>query len=256
MKNQEKRTIVVMGASRGIGHASAKLLTEQGFNIISISRSPSDVGISMQFDLYRQKDREKCITYLQREYSNGIYGILYCLGSYLYDEENIEEVEHLWQTNVVYLHTFITGLKNLLEKGAFPFNMEPNRYKTTLKKTSSIVAVASIDSIKGGANGRNPLYAAAKGAQVSYLRRISVSLSPIIRVNWIHAGFVMTSFTKDHILYYTNRDFKDQIDNKTLLNRAGAPTDIAALCSFLLDHEKSGWITGSGIVIDGGASVR
>lgn len=113
----------------------------------------------------------------------------------------------------------------------------------------NIVFVSSTAS-KFGANGFN-LYCASKGALDSMMRALAVELAPEIRVNSVLPGGVRTEMTQA------------MFDDPHLMNRLGAnyplglgqPSDIAAAVEFLLS-ERSRWVTGQQLIVDGGRTVN
>ena len=67
----------------------------------------------------------------------------------------------------------------------------------------------------------------------------------------------MNTFTHRHAPPPVAADaFVKDMVSKLPLGRVGEPSDIANLAGFLADASKSGWITGSNFVGDGGALVR
>ena len=99
---------------------------------------------------------------------------------------------------------------------------------------------------KFGAKGHN-LYSSTKAALDGLMKSLAVELAPEIRVNSILPGGVETPMSefalKDPII-------ADRIKHDYPLG-LGEPSDIANLVEFLLS-EKSRWITGQQIIIDGG----
>ncbi|WP_417805081.1 glucose 1-dehydrogenase [Thalassospira lucentensis] len=98
-------------------------------------------------------------------------------------------------------------------------------------------------------------YAASKGGLVALTHALAVSLSGDIRVNaiapgWIEVGDWQKSANK------SAPDHSDTDKSQHPVGRVGSPNDIAQAVSFLLDHEKSGFMTGETIRIDGGMTHK
>ena len=98
-------------------------------------------------------------------------------------------------------------------------------------------------------------YAASKGGLVALTHALAVSLSGDIRVNaiapgWIEVGDWQKSANK------SDPDHSDTDKSQHPVGRVGTPTDIAQAVSFLLDPEKSGFMTGETIRIDGGMTHK
>ena len=124
--------------------------------------------------------------------------------------------------------------------------LKKNINKDCLKNIVFISAILS----KFGAKGHN-LYSSTKAALDGLMRSLSVELAPKIRVNSILPGGVRTPMSehalKDPaIIERLNQDYPLGI---------GEPSDIANLVEFLLS-DKSRWITGQQIIIDGGRTAN
>ncbi len=98
----------------------------------------------------------------------------------------------------------------------------------------------------------NAVYAASKGALAAYAQVLAVELAPKkIRVNCIAPGMVWTElFSKSPL----SRDDYEKDEKTYPLGRYGTPADIAPLAVYLLS-DASSWMTGSHISLDGGARL-
>jgi NAD(P)-dependent dehydrogenase (short-subunit alcohol dehydrogenase family) len=111
-------------------------------------------------------------------------------------------------------------------------------------KTGSIVNMSSIWGIGAvpGAHG----YHASKGALIRMSRNAAVSYAGDgIRVNSIHPGFIDTPLTQ------AQDAIRAIVIDRTPMQRAGKPLEIAYGCLFLASDESS-FMTGAELVIDGG----
>jgi len=89
--------------------------------------------------------------------------------------------------------------------------------------------------------------AATKGGLIALTHALAVSLAPDIRVNCVSPGWIET---KD----YGALRRKDHVQHP--VGRVGKPQDIAEIVAWLLDRERSGFVTGANFVIDGGMTRR
>ena len=116
---------------------------------------------------------------------------------------------------------------------------------------ASIVNLASLAGRKGGGEGA-AAYAAAKGANLTWTRAISLELAPFgIRVNAVAPGLILGS--KFHEVH-TPKESQKQIIAGIPLKRAGQCQDVARAVVFLAS-ETNGFITGATIDINGGVYV-
>ena len=117
-----------------------------------------------------------------------------------------------------------------------------------LNHYGKIINIASISAIKGGRGQTN--YAAAKGGLISFTRACAVELAGKgIQVNAILPGMVLTAMSKR-----IRKKAGEEILKNIPVGRFGEPVEIANLVLFLAS-EKSNYITGQAISIDGGLSI-
>ncbi len=107
-----------------------------------------------------------------------------------------------------------------------------------------ILNTASVHSIVGLAG--SAAYQAAKGGVLSLTRAMSLELAPRVRVIAILPGAIETPATKT-VPPDAHAEFLSQVP----MGRMGQPEEIASLAAFLASDEAS-YITGAGIVVDGG----
>jgi NAD(P)-dependent dehydrogenase (short-subunit alcohol dehydrogenase family) len=111
----------------------------------------------------------------------------------------------------------------------------------------SIVNIASVAGVKP--DGMIGAYSASKAALISVTRTLANELGPGIRVNAIAPGLVATDFAR--VLVETP-EIHDPIVAATALKRHGEPDEIAGAVVFLAS-EAASYMTGSTVIIDGGA---
>ena len=117
------------------------------------------------------------------------------------------------------------------------------------KKLTNIIFISSIWS-KFGAKGYT-LYCASKGALDSAMRALALELAPITRVNSILFGAIETPMAK---LSFSDEAIKKNFEDTYPLG-TGKVEDASEIISFLLS-EKSKWITGQEIIVDGGKTIN
>ena len=93
--------------------------------------------------------------------------------------------------------------------------------------------------------------AAAKGAVEGLTTSLAAELAPKIRVNCIAPSLTQTSLAEKLV---NTPDKMEGAAKRHPLQRIGQPGDIAEMACFLLS-DKSGWITGQVIHVDGGIST-
>ena len=89
-------------------------------------------------------------------------------------------------------------------------------------------------------------YSATKGGLVALTHALAMSLAPV-RVNCVSPGWIAT---KD----YNKLRAKDHSQHPA--GRVGKPEDIAEIVAWLLDGERSGFVTGANFTVDGGMTRK
>ena len=114
----------------------------------------------------------------------------------------------------------------------------------------SIINTASVSAFRGSASRPSHAYAASKGAVLALTHAMAASYgSDRIRVNAICPGTIRTRLTADII----DRVEREVAEGRNIpLGRVGEPEDIAR-CALFLASDEAAWISGTHIVVDGGA---
>lgn len=236
----EGKTILVTGASSGIGRGIAIVCSKMGAVVVINGRNEEklnetrslmegDDNTIMKGDLTDSSTIMALVGNLPR-----LDGIVHCAGIGTrvlcknIMESDIDQAMGINFKAPVMLQTEILKQKKI-NKGA------------------SIVFIASIsnDSPSPG----NALYAASKGALISYSNCLQLELAPRkIRVNCISPAMVWTDLIFKGGL--TEEELHED-EQKYPLKRYGSPEDIANLAVYLLS-DASSWMTGSNVKITGG----
>jgi NAD(P)-dependent dehydrogenase (short-subunit alcohol dehydrogenase family) len=114
----------------------------------------------------------------------------------------------------------------------------------------SIINTSSVSAFRGSAGRPSHAYAASKGAVLALTRAMAASYGrDRVRVNAICPGTIRTRLTADII----ERAEREAAEGRQIpLGRVGEPEDIAR-CALFLASDDSAWISGTEIVVDGGA---
>lgn len=118
-------------------------------------------------------------------------------------------------------------------------------------RRGSVVNIASVHAL---ATSEGFLaYVASKGALVALTRAAALELAPDVRVNAVLPGALDTRLL--HITSPQRRNL-DALVARTPLKRIGAPSEAAQAALFLADHDRSSFVTGQTLVVDGGVLAR
>lgn len=124
--------------------------------------------------------------------------------------------------------------------------------KALLKKVNNdtlnnVVLISALVSERG--NVGNSIYACSKGAINSLVYTLSRELAPKIRINALMPGAIETPMTAN-----LNEDYLEEMRRDTPLG-FGTPQDVVDYVEFLIS-QKSKWITGQTLFVDGGRSTK
>lgn len=114
----------------------------------------------------------------------------------------------------------------------------------------SIVNIASVSGLVGSL-GRTA-YGSSKGGVIQMTRILAVEFAEFgIRVNAIAPGPIETPMAKAMHSAAVRKNWEDRVP----MRRYAEPEEVAGAIAFLLDGEKSSYITGQTIAVDGGFSI-
>lgn len=112
----------------------------------------------------------------------------------------------------------------------------------------AIIAVSSISALQGGRYQTH--YTPTKAAVLSMIQSMGIALGEHgIRCNALMPGTVRSQLSDAEI---SNQESRDRLVAKIPLGRPGEPQDIAGPAVFLACEAMSGWMTGTGLLVDGG----
>jgi NAD(P)-dependent dehydrogenase (short-subunit alcohol dehydrogenase family) len=90
-------------------------------------------------------------------------------------------------------------------------------------------------------------YSASKGGIAALTHALAISLGPDVRVNCVSPGWIQTTD-------YASLKRRDHAQHPA--GRVGKVEDIAEMVAFLLDGQRSGFVTGANVVVDGGMTRK
>ena len=246
---------IVTGGSRGVGAATAKMLSKNGWNVIITCSSSIEEAekvakecsnetaqvIALQADVSNDLDCKATINKAIEKW-NRIDALINNAGTtkFVWDHSDLnsldaEDFQHIYAVNVVGPFQMVKASKEHLQKSANP----------------CVVNVSSIGGIKG--IGSSLAYASSKGALNSMTLSMARNLGPI-RVNAVCPGFIEGEWLKKGMGPEMYEAVKLRVQTTTPLKKTCTPESVAEVIVNLI--ETSELMTGQLVTVDGGASLN
>lgn len=244
----ENKTILITGASSGIGEATAIACDQQGATVLLLGRNEERLNETLSklssrnhrilsLDLTEFKELSEQLAVFLKDVLI-IDGIVHAAGvtsTYPFRLFKPEQLDTILKVNVqaaFYLTKLVLPKLN--------------------KQGSSLVFISSIMARVG--ETAKTMYAMSKGAVSAGAKSLAIEyVSRNVRVNTVAPGIVNTPMTAT-ATYKTNENLLAETLAKYPLG-FGEPEDVAYACIYLLS-DASRWITGTEIVIDGGYTAK
>jgi NAD(P)-dependent dehydrogenase (short-subunit alcohol dehydrogenase family) len=246
----EGRSIIITGATKGIGQATAILLASQGANLIITGRdlaggqatldaikAKGGMARFVAHDVRSQDDWAKVVAAAEDAYG-GLYGLVNNAGTFFVKplaDTTEAEFDDIYQINVE--GTFL-GIKS-----AF----------AAIAKTGKPGAVVNVSSLMGQVGYPNAIaYCATKGAITGMTKAAALegaAMTPQVRVNSLHPGIIWTPMITSN--FGDDQALADAFAADTPLRMIGLPQYMADAILHLIS-DASSYMTGAEMTVDGG----
>lgn len=246
----QNKTILITGASSGIGRSCSVECSKSGASLILVARNEEELKKTVSLldpaskaevivaDIVNAENLEELIAE-KVSILDKISGFVHCAGI----EKTLPLKKH---NSTLYNDIFAVNVIAGFELAKI---LSLKKYKSEM---SSFVFISSVAGMVGEIG--KTAYSASKGAVIAGARSIAMELSRSnIRVNSISPAMVNTP-----ILNKMFEDIGEESSQEILKKHPlgiGEPEDVANACIFLLS-DAAKWITGSNLVVDGGYSAH
>ncbi|HEY2811735.1 MAG TPA: SDR family oxidoreductase [Rhabdochlamydiaceae bacterium] len=233
-----KKTVVITGASKGIGLATSTCLAQAGYNVIGIARREPRESFPGHFfagDLSSEKETQQIVeTILERFFVNCLVNNVGVGGPQPLGSIDLVMLKTLYDMNV---RTAVQMTQGFVGK------MKELRWGRIVNLASRAIF---------GVPGRTS-YAAAKSALIGCTRVWALELASFgITVNAVAPGPIETEMFR--AIRPPGSAVEKELLTQIPMGRIGQPKEIAAAIAFLLS-EDAGFITGQTLCVDGGGSL-
>lgn len=240
------KTVLITGASRGIGRETAILFAKNNYNVVMNYLNNKSLANSLKESL-EARYNIKALT-IKADISNE-EEVQAMVADAIEEFKKIDVLVNnasIAKDNILELKTKeeFASVININLVGTFLVTKEVSKYMKK-ERDGVIINVSSTNAI----DSYYPYsmdYDASKAGVISLTMNFAVELSPYIRVNAVAPGWVNTDMNKEIDINY-----KKDLEEKILLNRFAEPTEVAKVIYFLASDDAS-YINGEVIKIDGG----
>lgn len=247
------KVVVVTGAARGIGYASATRFAREGATVCltdidadrldAAATALSEKGYAVECEALDVAD-ESSVTDAFRAIGarHGGVDIVHAHAGILLpasvDDETVEHWDRTLSVNVrgVFL-TVRAALPELRRRGGGAIVLTGS--------TAGIVAEPALFA-----------YCTSKAAVNHMARQLALDLvAERIRVNAVCPGWIDTNFNDEFVAGMSAEELRSAVSDAVPMNRQGSADEVAAAVAFLASEDAS-YITGHALVVDGGTIIR
>lgn len=239
---ENKKSVLITGASGGIGAAIAKAVALAGYEVVAhynrnaapveqLANEIREQGGSIRLLQFNIRDRKQCKAVLEKDIEeNGVYFGVVTNAGVCADTAFPVMTDEYWDKVI---DTNLNGFYNVLHPIVMPM---------CRKRRGRIVTISSVSGVIGNRGQVN--YSASKAGLIGATKALATELaSRGITVNSVAPGVIETEMIKDAPL--------DMILPAIPMKRVGKPEEVAATVVFLLS-EGAAYITRQVISVNGG----
>ena len=240
--NFADKTLLVTGATGGIGRATAELFQAAGANLVLVDINPAAlIDTAAQLDPTGAKAITVCADVTQMEA---------CLSAVTSAVERFGGIDVLVPSAGIYRDEMFATMTSEQWRLTMAVNLDGvfNIIRASLpamRPEGSIINLASRAGHSGGSLG-HAHYGATKGGILALTRGLARELGPRIRVNAVSPGVIETPMTAEALMITG-----DDVIRQTPLARFGTAVEVASAIAFLASAEAT-FITGETIHVNGG----
>ena len=250
------KTIVITGASRGIGRAIALRLASEGgaegatFGVNYLGNTEAAEGVAEELralgaraEIFQADVRDEASVLGMVAAAEAAFGVIdvWVNNAGVEFEEPIEAI-----TEAQWDETFAVNVK-----GAFFCARAVGAHMLAHKRAEEPGVIVNISSRFGFLGDPTSLpYAASKGALNNLTKGLAKLYAPVIRVNG-----VAPAFTPTDMMAHVGEDYLERFRRDTPLQRPTRPEDTAAAVAFLASDDAA-FTTGATLLVDGGYTLK
>lgn len=253
------KTLVISGATRGIGKAILYGFAQRGVNVAFTYNKNSEEAANIAKDLEAShgiKARFYPLDILEPEQYKELFAKI---------DEDFERVDFFISNAIIsgrsvvggfapFMRLKPKGLNNIYTATVLAFVVGAQEAAKRMKEVGggSIISLSSTGNLV-----YTPNYAGHGSSKNAVETMVKYAASDLgewgIRVNCVSGGPIDTDALKAFPDY---EEIKAIVERQSAIGRMGQPQDLVGACLFLCDESASPWLTGQTIIVDGGTSFK
>ena len=242
------KVVLITGAAGGIGSATVKVFADAGWHVIGVDQHDTSgipgVEHFIRSDVSDVASSQRLFAEVAE--SEGRIDALVNNAAVQICKPLVETTPEEWDT------VMASNLRSV-------YLAVRNAYGLMRPEGGAVVNVSSVHAIATSAN--IAAYAASKGGLLALTRALAIELAPDqIRVNAMLPGAVDTpmlhaGMNRDKLEPGSADELVKLLGSRHVLGRIGRPEEMAQAILFLADNDRSSFMTGQALVVDGGATA-
>lgn len=244
-----ERTVVITGVAGGIGSASAEVFADAGWRVVGVDRRNPKGKLCGVHEFVEADISEPHVLQQMYESIGRSMGDI----SALVNNAAIQVCKPIMETSVEEWDAVMaSNIRSVFlgVKFAYPF----------MVRGGAIINVSSVHALATSVN--IAAYAASKGALLAFTRALALEFADReIRVNAVlpgavHTPMLISGLERGHLHGTDTEGLVAALGSKHVVGRVGRPHEIGQAILFLADTQRSSFVTGQALVVDGGALAR
>ena len=245
MNRMRGKTVIITGATSGMGKATAVMFAREGAEVLLVGRNEKrGAEVVREISEFGGKARlYVCDISFEENVLNLVHRI----------SESYDKIDVLFNNAGIWDTSALEEIDEERIRKSFAINYDAivlmSKYfmPMLVRAKGSIINNASMGGLDSFVNGtKQYVYASTKAAVIKFSKLLAKNYADSIRVNCICPGIIETEI-------FINRDFS-RFDGTIPMGRIGQPNDVAKVVLFLASDDAS-YLTGVILPIDGGASL-